>query len=146
VTASLTTGSSVEERRRNVVRYAAAGISAATAALYFGIGIGVLEVVDEASAKADGGMLTFGAAAGSAFVLGAILLVLFDHRGLWLLGAVLQIGVLVMYVAVSPQRTPPFELWGIVIKVLQAAILVALVYLLLHVPPRRMGRAWRPSR
>ena len=139
-------GSTAEERRRTTVRRVAAALAAATAVLYFGIGVGLLQVADEASAEAAGGLFQFGLLSGSAFVLGALLLVLFDHRGLWLLGCLLQVGVLVMYVAVSPQRNPPFEAWGILIKVLQALILVALVYLVLHVPPRRLGRGWRPLR
>lgn len=139
-------GSSAEDRRRRTVRHLAAALAVATALLYFGIGVGLLQVADEASAEAAGGLFQFGLLAGSAFVLGGLLLILFDHRGLWLLGSLLQVGVLVMYVAVAPQRNPPFEPWGILIKVLQALILVALVYLVLNVPPRRLGRGWRPSR
>jgi hypothetical protein len=119
--------------RRRTVRYAAAAASAATALLYFGIGAGLLKVVDEASAEAPG-MFEFGAAAGAAFVVGAILLLAFDHRAMWLAGAVLQVGVIVMYFAIASQRTPAFETWGILIKVLQATILVALVYLVARSP------------
>lgn len=124
------------DRRRRLIRYAAALLSAATALLYFGIGAGVLKVVDQAAADMPD-LFPFGAAAGAAFVLGAILLLALDHRGVWLLGAIFQVGVIVMYVAVSPQRTPPFEPWGILIKVLQVAILAALVYLVVRQPARR---------
>ena len=48
-----------------------------------------------------------------------------------------------MYVAVSPQRTPPFEQWGILIKVLQVAILASLAYLVIRQPVRRVVRAGR---
>jgi len=88
-------------------------------------------------------LFPFGALAGSAFVLGAILLVALDHRGVWLLGAALQVVALAMYIAVSPQRDPPFEGWGILIKVLQVGILSALVYLVLRQPVRRPGRVVR---
>ena len=130
------------DRRRRDIRYLAAAASAATALLYFGIAAGVLKVVDEASS--DGvDLVTFGIAAGAAFVLGAVLLIALDHRGVWLLGAILQVIVIVMYVTVSTDRTPPFEQWGILIKVLQAAILAALSYLVVHQPMRRTDRVVR---
>ena len=119
--------------RRRPVRYVAAMASAATALLYFGIGIGVLKVVDVASPAAPD-MFAFGAPAGAAFALGALLLVAFDRRLLWVLGAILQVGVIVMYVAIADRRTPPFEVWGILIKLFQAAILAALVYLVARPP------------
>ncbi|HEY6012825.1 MAG TPA: hypothetical protein VIU37_02420 [Candidatus Limnocylindrales bacterium] len=128
------------DRRRRLVRYAAALLSAATALAYFGIGLGVLRIVETTTPDTPD-LFTFGAVSGAAFVLGTVLLLTFDHRGVWLLGAVFQVGVIVMYVAVSPQRTPPFEQWGILIKVLQVAILVALAYLVIRQPVRRTIRA-----
>ena len=121
------------DRRRRTIRYVAATASAVTALLYFGIGAGVLKVVNEVSAAAPN-LFDFGVMAGSAFVLGAILLIAFDRRVMWVLGAVFQVGVIVMYVAIAPQRTPSFEIWGITIKILQAAILALLLYLV--VTPR----------
>jgi hypothetical protein len=129
-------------RRRRAIRYVAAATSAATACLYFGIGAGILKVVDKATPE-TGDLVVFGASAGAAFLLGAVLLLVADHRGLWLLGAILQVGVLVMYVAVSPQRTPPFEQWGILIKILQVTILAALVYLVVRRPVRGKARVLR---
>ena len=114
-------------RRRRRVRYLAALASVATASLYFGIGLGLLKVSD--ATKDAPPILIFGASAGAAFVLGAVLLLAFDRRILWLLGALLQVVVIVMYVRVSEQRNPPFELWGITIKALQVVILAALGYL-----------------
>jgi hypothetical protein len=116
----------LRDRRR--VRYAAAAASALTAVLYFGIGAGVLEVVDEAAANGRD-MVQFGVSAGAAFVVGTILLLAFDRRLLWLLGALLQLGVVGMYFAIATQRTPSFEVWGVLIKVLQLALLAGLVYL-----------------
>lgn len=130
------------ERRRRRVRFFAAASSIATATLYFGIGAGIVKVVDATRDAPD--LFMFGVAAGAAFALGAMLLLALDHRGLWLLGAVLQVIVIVMYVAVSPQRTPPFEPWGILIKALQAAILVALAYLVIRQPVPRPRRTLRP--
>ena len=121
------------------MRFVTAVVSLATAMLYLLIGVGVLTVVDT-SAGAAPSLLEFGLLAGSAYLLGAGLLIAFDRRSLWLLGAVLQVGVIVMYVLVSSQRTPPFELWGLTIKVLQAVILAALLWLSVTAPrtvPRR---------
>jgi hypothetical protein len=123
--------------RRRTVRYVASAASIVTALLYFGIGIGLLIVVDETSADAPG-MFEFGASAGAAFVVGALLLLTLDRRVLWVLGALLQVGVIVMYVAVGPQRTPSFELWGLLIKAFQVVILGALLYLIVR-PPTRAG-------
>ncbi|MGZ6274108.1 MAG: hypothetical protein ACXWM8_07445 [Candidatus Limnocylindrales bacterium] len=122
-----------ERIRRRRVRHIAAALSVATALLYFLIGVGVLTVV-AGTAKDAPPMLVFGASAGAAFMLGAVLLLAFDNRALWILGALFQVGVVVMYLNVSAQRTPPFEIWGILIKILQVAILGALVYLLVRSP------------
>jgi len=125
----------IRSSRRRSIRYIAAAASLATALLYFGIAVGVLVVVEETVSDAPG-MFEFGASAGAAFVLGALLLFALDHRGLWFLGALLQIGVIVMYIAVGPQRAPSFELWGLLIKTLQVVILVALAWLTIRPPTR----------
>lgn len=117
---------------RRLVRYAAAAIAVVVAAIYFAIGLGVVTVVNET--PKDMSMFGFGVPAGSAFVIGAALLVAFDHRALWLLGALLQVGTIVMYFAISSQREPPFEVWGIGIKTGQALLLVALAYLAVRGP------------
>lgn len=119
--------------RRSLVRHVAAGLCLATAVVYAAIGLGVVTVVDEVSPDAPP-MLMFGVSAAATFILGAALLARLDHRALWAAGAVYQIGVIVAYVNVAPQRTPPFEAWGILIKVLQLGILLALAYLLVRSP------------
>ena len=127
--------------RRRTVRSLAAIASGVTALLYFGVGIGLLQVTDEVPAKAAaGGLFEFGASAGAAFVLGALLLFALDQRVLWVLGALLQVGVIVMYVVVGPQRTPSYEVWGLLIKGLQVAILAALLYLIARPPVPARGR------
>ena len=112
---------SADDRRR-AARLLAAGLSAATALIYALIGLGVVSVVDETSDRAPD-LLTFGLAAGAAYLLGAVLLLAVDNRVLWILGSMLQVGVIAMYVAVASNRTPPFEAWGLTIKVLQLALL-----------------------
>lgn len=128
--------------RRRTIRYAAAAASALTALVYLLIGLGVLRVVETAADAPP--MLDFGLAAGGAFALGAVLLASTDRRILWVVGALLQVGVIVTYVNVASQRTPPFEAWGITIKVLQVLILAALAYLAVT-PAEREDRAERPS-
>jgi hypothetical protein len=124
------TGSSAQTGRRRTVRLGAAAASALVAVLSALIGIGVVSVVTESSADAPP-LIIFGLSAGAAFALGAILLVALDRRILWILGALFQVGVIVMYINVAPHRTPPFEMWGITIKILQVLILGALAYLVI---------------
>jgi hypothetical protein len=119
------------QKQRRTIRYLAAAIAAITAVVYLLVGFGVLRVVDHASPDAPP-LLDFGLMAGAAFGLGALLLLTLDNRILWWLGALLQVGVIVMYVVVGQDRTPAFEIWGIAIKVLQAVLLGALLYLALR--------------
>jgi hypothetical protein len=119
--------------QRRAIRYGAAVVSATIAAIYFLIGLGLLTVITPA---ADDPSL-FGFSAGSAFLLGALLLVAFDRRVLWLLGAALQLLVLWAYFAVAPDRTPAFEVWGITLRIIQLPLTAALVYLSLRAPEPR---------
>jgi hypothetical protein len=115
---------------RRTIRHVAAGLAAAMATIYYLIGAGVLTVVT--GQADDPSMLGFGAAAGSAFLLGAILLVAFDRRMLWIVGGVFQVLVMIMYFVVAPERSPAFEVWGIVLRILQVPLFASLVYLALH--------------
>ena len=112
---------------RRTVRYVAAALAAAMAVIYFLIGLGVLDIGGSGDQRA--GLLVFGALAGSAFLLGAILLVRFDKRWLSITGALFQVFVYWAYIDVSRSRTPPFETWGIVLRIIELPLLVALVYL-----------------
>ena len=120
----------VSTGRRRAVRYAAAALSVVVAVLYLLIGFGQLYVIDPAQEGAAA-LMFFGLPAGASFLLGAALLVTTDRRRLWIAGAAFQLFAIVAYVQVAPRRTPPFEMWGIVIKVLQVGILATLVYLVL---------------
>ncbi len=124
---------------RRLIRYVAALLAAGTAVVYVLIGVGVVKVVNDASA--DGaGLLPFGLLSGGAFMLGAILLTLFDRRILWIAGGLFQVFAIAMYFAVAPQRDPSFDPWGIGLKVVQGVLLVALVYLVVQ-RPRTMDRS-----
>jgi hypothetical protein len=125
---------------RRSVRNFAAAVSAVTALLYALIGVGVITVVQPGTSD-EGDMLAFGLPAAGAFLIGALLLVLFDNRVLWLLGAILQVLVIVGYIAMAGIRTPQFEIWGIVIKISQIAILGALAWLVVREPDDEVARA-----
>jgi hypothetical protein len=127
---------------RRAVRYLAAAAAAAMALIYFLIGLEVLQVV---TAPPEGmSLFWFGIPAGSAFLLGAVLLVAFDRRILWILGALLQVMVAIGYLAVAPERTPAFEVWGITLRVIQVPLFAGLAYLALRSPRRQA--AGRPVR
>ncbi|MEJ2218626.1 MAG: hypothetical protein P8099_18715 [Gemmatimonadota bacterium] len=118
------------------VRIAAGALALGNAVVYLLIGVGVARVA-EAAGGADVSLLAFGLVAGTAFVLGAGLLFFFERRLLWLLGALFQVFAIAMYFVVAPQRTPPYEAWGVSLKVAQVALLVALVYLASTAASRR---------
>jgi phosphatidylserine synthase len=119
--------------RRWAVRLIAAALSAACAVVYFLIGFGAIY-----ETPADGtSLLFFGLPAGLAFALGAVLLLATDRRGAWILGAAFQVFVIVAYFMVAEKRTPPFEVWGIMLKIAQAGILAALLYLIVRPGPDR---------
>lgn len=122
---------------RSTIRRVAAGIAGVMALIYFGIGLGVLDV--GGSSGDTSFLIVFGAMAGGAFLLGAILLFWSDRRWLWILGVAFQVFVYVAYVNVSKQRTPPFEVWGITLRIIELPLLGALVYLAARSPRRTPG-------
>ena len=121
------TAASKHEGHRNI-RYAAAVLSGATAVIYFLIGLRVLIVLD---ANADQTWALFAAAA---YALGAVLLLAVDRRSIWILGAILQIFVITTYFNLASQRLPAFEVWGILLRVVQLIILITLAYLAIRSP------------
>jgi hypothetical protein len=118
-------------QRRRAIRYLAAAVSGMTAMIYFLIGFEVLPVVDVSDGPS---LLYFGIPAGLAFMLGAFLLLAYDRRALWMLGTAFQVFVILMYINVAPERTPPYEFWGILLRVAQLIILAALIYLVIRPP------------
>ena len=112
---------------RRTIRYGAAVVAAMMAAIYFLIGLGVLDVGGSDSDRAF--LWVFGALAGGAFLLGTVLLVGVDRRWVWVAGLLFQVFVYWAYVDVSKTRTPPFETWGITLRIIQLPLLVALGYL-----------------
>ena len=66
------------------------------------------------------------------FAITALLLARFWSRLLWAAVAVVQVVVIVGYIAVGSARSPAFEAWGLLIKACQAVLLIAMGYLLLR--------------
>jgi hypothetical protein len=114
----------------SVARYVAIGASAAAAALYLGIGLGVLDI--GSAEGTDPALFEFGALMAAVFGITAVLLWFIRARVLYAAVAVLQVVVLLGYVAAASYREPAFDLWGALIKVAQVVILVAVVYLFAH--------------
>jgi hypothetical protein len=90
---------------RTTIRHAGAVVAAVMAVIYFLIGAGVLQVV--ARNEDPGFLFVFGASAGGAFLLGALLLMRFDRRWLWMLGAAFQVFVYWGYFASRPIERRP---------------------------------------
>lgn len=126
---------------RATIRHAGAVIAAIMALIYFLIGAGALRIV---AGDGDPGFLfVFGALAGGAFLLGALLLMRFDRRWLWMLGAAFQVFVYWGYFSVAPDRTPSFEPWGITLRIVQVPLLIALLYLAVRPSEQRPAEVRR---
>ena len=126
---------------RTTIRHAGAVVAAVMALIYFLIGGGVLQVVTPA--EDPGFMFVFGALAGGAFMFGALLLMRFDRRWLWMLGAAFQVFVYWGYFSVAPDRTPSFEPWGIALRIVQVPLLMALLDLAVRQPEQRTAEIRR---
>lgn len=122
------------ESTRARLRRSAAILSSAIAALYGLIALHVVTVIDGPATQVARDQLGFAAPAAVLFVVGVWLLVRYDDRRLWAVGAVLQLLIIAMYVAVAPDRRPTFEFWGLAIRVLQVGLLVPLVLLAVRRP------------
>ncbi len=109
-----------------LLRNLAAVLCAGCALVYFAIGLGLVY-----EQRPDGVQLwAFGFSAALAFALGVVLLLARPGRVVWILGVLFQVFAIAAYIAVSRSRQPPFEIWGISLKVAQVLILAALLGLL----------------
>jgi len=113
---------------RKRVRLIAAAAAATMAVIYYLIGLGVLYIGTGKSGEMVD-LRVFGGGAGTAFLLLAVLLLTTDRRWIWILAALAQLWVYVIYMAASAGREPPFEIWGITLRILQLPVLAGLVYL-----------------
>jgi len=110
------------------VRRGAALAAGAMAAIYYLIGLGVLDIGGSSSGEMVN-LAVFGGGAGTAFLALGLLFLYTDRRWLWLLALLFQVWVYVVYIAASGGREPPFEIWGITLRVVQVPVLLALIYL-----------------
>jgi hypothetical protein len=113
--------------RRRMQRIAAAGC-ALVAVGYLLTGTGLIAVTADQPPGAIPPLLIAAALFG-ALALGSLR---GARRGLWIAGAALQMLVIAGYVAVAAERTPPYEVWGVTLKVLQVALLVVFGWLVIR--------------
>lgn len=109
---------------RRKVRYFAAAMAAIVSGLYFLIGFQVVTVIQNPEDQA-----AFALPAAVAFAVGALVILAFDNRAVWVAGGVAQSLIIFMYFSAASQREPQFEGWGISIRVAQVLLVVALGYL-----------------
>jgi hypothetical protein len=126
------------QRTLDALRLAVAGVAAASAVVYLLIGLERITVVEVG--PNDPSLLWFGIPASLAFLFGAVVVLVTERRLWWVLGAVFQVFAIAAYVNVASSRTPPFEVWGIGLRVAQVLMLAGLV-VLLALYPRRGERA-----
>lgn len=123
---------------RRTWRLAAAVLASLVGVLYLLVATQVVHVSDT-TGKASPFVPM--AAAALVFWLGAVVLLLLDRQIVYLLGAAVQLVVIVGYFAVAPSRDPHIEPWGLLIKAAQVAILAILLYLAVTAPPASRGRS-----
>jgi hypothetical protein len=105
-----------------------AAVALAAALVYLLIGLEVV-YIGEARDGAAGDILGFGLSSAAAYV-GVALVALFVHRRWALVAASVFVALTIgMYFAVSGVREPPFEIWGLLVKVLQVVVLGGLIAL-----------------
>ena len=98
------------------------------AGIYYLIGLGVLGIGGSTTGEMVD-LRMFGLSAGTAFLAVAALLWFTDRRAIWALALLFQVFVLVIYVAASGGRVPPFEIWGLALRTIQLVVIAALAYL-----------------
>ena len=124
----------------NRARYFAAALAAVAAVGYFLIAAHVLPVVE----NMDRSLTVFGLIAGCGFMFIAVVLLFVKRRIVWILGALLQVFVIAMYFVVGRDRTPHYEIWGLLLRIPQMLILVTLAYLSMKPTRTSAGPQTRP--
>lgn len=128
VMVGLTTAATEERRtQRRALRFVAAGLSVLTAVLYLLIGLNLVDLPGIGS----GDQAAFAIPAAIVFIGGAVVAMRYDKRWLWIIGAAGLTLIVLMYFNVSSERDPAYEIWGILIRVVQIPLLVVLAYLAL---------------
>jgi hypothetical protein len=114
---------------RRTARPIAVGLTTLIAIIYLLIGLQVLTVLDNPSDQT-----AFGLIAAGAFAVGAGILAWVDSRVVFGLGAAGVAFVIFTYFSLASERSPEFETWGIVLRVIQAMLFVTLAYLAIRPP------------
>jgi hypothetical protein len=133
-----------EDRRLSIARWLATGASLVAGAIYLLIGLGIVSI-GESTIDGANDLFAFGLMMTAVSVAMAAVTWIARGRALLIGVAIVQVVVLVGYVAFSGVREPTFELWGILIKVCQAAVLGAVVYLLAHRVTAHVGTPGLPK-
>ena len=118
---------------RSHIRYIGAAAAATMAAIYYLIGLDILDIGGTTTGQATDSF-GFGLSAGTVFLLTAGLLVFTDRRWIWVAATIFQLLVYVTYVGASAIREPAFETWGITLRIVQLPLLMALIYLSVRAP------------
>jgi hypothetical protein len=117
------------ERTPAIARIVATLASLGAGAIYLLIGTGVVSV-GRSTQEATTDLFAFGALMAIVSLAVAIALWLVPWSRVVLIGvALVELIALIGYVAAAGLREPPFDLWGVLIKLFQATVLVAAVYL-----------------
>jgi hypothetical protein len=121
--------SSTTERTPAIARIVAALASLGAGAIYLLIGTDVVSV-GRSTQEATTDLFAFGVLMAIVSLAVAIALWLVPWSRIALIGvAIVELVALIGYVAAAGLREPPFDLWGVLIKVFQAVVLIATVYL-----------------
>lgn len=118
------TVTSIPARWRTAVASGTAGV----ALLYLIVGLEFVEV--DGIADVEPGPAVPLVIAGALFAALAVTLVVLPRPIVFAAGAALQVLVLVLYVAVAPNRDPAFEPWGMAIEALELLLLIGYLRLL----------------
>jgi hypothetical protein len=110
-----------------LIRYLAATLAAAAAAVYVLVAANVITVMEGQADEAPVPPIL----AAVLLVAVAVLLVRSDRRGVLIGGLGVQVFLIAFYFVVATERDPAFEAWGIGLKVTQGAVLALLAWLLL---------------
>jgi hypothetical protein len=124
--------------RAQVVRPVAAIAAAGSAILYYLIGFGVLDI-GESTTGGQEELFGFGFAMGTIFLAVTAVTLLATNRGILAAAGLLDAIPLIGYFAMSSLREPPYEVWGLTIKVLQAVTFIAIFVMVLS--PRETPEA-----
>lgn len=121
----------MSESRRRAARYAAAVLSAVVGILYLLVGLNVLDIEGVTS----GEQAAFAIPAAVIHFGGSFVALRWDKRWLWITGTIGLALIILQYFNLASDRDPAYETWGIVIRIVQAPLLVALAYLAMQPNP-----------